>query len=43
METAKVFGSGRSQAIRLPRAFRVDGREVRDPSAWTGDCAGTGT
>lgn len=29
METAKVFWSGRSQAIRLPRAFRVDGREVR--------------
>ena len=29
METAKVFWSGRSQAVRLPRAFRVDGREVR--------------
>ena len=29
METAKVFWSGRSQAIRLPRAFRVEGREVR--------------
>ena len=29
MERAKVFWSGRSQAVRLPRAFRVDGREVR--------------
>ena len=29
METAKVFWSGRSPAVRLPRAFRVDGREVR--------------
>ena len=29
MEKAKVFWSGRSQAVRLPRAFRVDGREVR--------------
>jgi antitoxin VapB len=29
METAKVFWSGRSQAVRLPRAFRVGGREVR--------------
>ena len=29
METAKVFWSGRSQAVRLPRAFRVDGRQVR--------------
>lgn len=29
METAKLFWSGRSQAVRLPRAFRVDGREVR--------------
>ena len=29
MDTAKLFWSGRSQAVRLPRAFRVDGREVR--------------
>ena len=29
METAKLFWSGRSQAVRLPRAFRVDGQEVR--------------
>jgi antitoxin VapB len=29
MKTAKVFWSGRSQAVRLPRAFRVEGREVR--------------
>ena len=29
MDTAKVFWSGRSQAVRLPRAYRVDGSEVR--------------
>ena len=29
METAKLFWSGPSQAVRLPRAYRVDGREVR--------------
>jgi antitoxin VapB len=29
METAKVFWSGRSQAVRLPKEFRVEGREVR--------------
>lgn len=29
MATAKVFWSGRSQAVRLPRAFRVDAEEVR--------------
>ena len=29
METAKVFWSGRSQAVRLPRAFRVAAAEVR--------------
>ena len=29
METAKVFWSGRSQAVRLPRAFRVDAGEVQ--------------
>ncbi|MGC4084451.1 MAG: type II toxin-antitoxin system VapB family antitoxin [Vicinamibacterales bacterium] len=29
METAKVFWSGRSQAVRLPRAYRVEGHEVR--------------
>jgi antitoxin VapB len=29
MDTAKVFWSGRSQAVRIPRAFRVEGREVR--------------
>ncbi len=26
---AKVFASGRSQAIRLPKEFRVSGKEVR--------------
>ncbi len=26
--TAKVFASGRSQAIRLPKEFRVSGKEV---------------
>jgi Virulence-associated protein and related proteins len=29
METAKVFWSGRSQAVRLPKQFRVETREVR--------------
>ncbi len=29
METAKVFWSGRSQAIRLPKEFRFDTDEVR--------------
>jgi antitoxin VapB len=29
METAKVFWSGRSQAVRLPREFRFDTDEVR--------------
>ena len=27
--TAKVFWSGRSQAVRLPKAFRFEGNEVR--------------
>ena len=37
-ETAKIFTNGRSQAVRLPRAFRFDTPEVfvrRDPA--TGD------
>ena len=29
MDTAKVFWSGRSQAVRLPKAFRLEGAEVR--------------
>ena len=29
MNTAKVFWSGRSQAVRLPKAFRFDTDEVR--------------
>lgn len=29
METAKVFWSGRSQAVRLPKEFRFDSEEVR--------------
>jgi len=29
MDTARVFWSGRSQAVRLPREFRFDGEEVR--------------
>lgn len=28
MQTAKVFQNGRSQAIRLPKEFRVDANEV---------------
>jgi antitoxin VapB len=29
MERAKIFWSGRSQAVRLPRDFRFQGKEVR--------------
>lgn len=29
MEHAKLFWSGRSQAVRLPKAFRFEGDEVR--------------
>ncbi len=29
MDVAKIFWSGRSQAIRLPKAFRIDGDVVR--------------
>jgi antitoxin VapB len=29
MDTAKVFWSGRSQAVRLPKEFRMEGDEVR--------------
>ena len=29
MQTAKLFWSGRSQAVRLPKEFRFDGNEVR--------------
>jgi len=29
MKTAKVFWSGRSQAVRLPKDFRVEGSEAR--------------
>ena len=28
METAKAFKTGRSQAVRLPKAFRFNGSEV---------------
>jgi antitoxin VapB len=28
-QTAKVFWSGRSQAVRLPRAYRLNSTEVR--------------
>ena len=28
METAKIFWSGRSQAVRLPKEFRFDGDTV---------------
>jgi antitoxin VapB len=37
-KTAKLFKNGRSQAVRLPKEFRFEGREVairRDPT--TGD------
>lgn len=29
MDTAKVFWSGRSQAVRLPKEYRLQGSEVR--------------
>jgi antitoxin VapB len=29
MKTAKLFWSGRSQAVRLPKEFRFRGKEVR--------------
>ena len=29
METAKLFQNGNSQAVRLPKAFRIPGNEVR--------------
>ena len=29
MDIAKVFWSGRSQAVRLPKEFRFDSQEVR--------------
>jgi len=29
MQTAKLFQNGRSQAVRLPKAFRMDGKEVK--------------
>ena len=28
MHTAKIFANGRSQAVRLPKAFRFSGKEV---------------
>jgi antitoxin VapB len=28
MDTAKIFKSGRSQAVRLPKEFRFEGDEV---------------
>jgi antitoxin VapB len=28
MRTAKLFQNGRSQAVRLPREFRLEGNEV---------------
>jgi antitoxin VapB len=29
MDTAKIFWTGRSQAVRLPKEYRFDGKEVR--------------
>ena len=29
MDTAKLFWSGRLQAVRLPKEFRFEGKEVR--------------
>ena len=35
-KTAKLFWSGRSQAVRLPKEFRMNGEEVRHPQAGGG-------
>ena len=29
MQTAKLFQKGRSQAVHLPKAFRLSGKEVK--------------
>lgn len=29
METAKIFQNGSSQAVRLPKIFRISGKEVK--------------
>ena len=29
LETAKLFQNGNSQAVRLPKAFRIPGNEVK--------------
>jgi antitoxin VapB len=29
MDTAKIFWAGRSQAVRLPKQYRLKGKEVR--------------
>jgi len=29
MDTAKLFWAGRSQAVRLPKEYRLNGKEVR--------------
>lgn len=29
MDTARLFQSGRSQAVRLPKAYRFEGQQVR--------------
>ncbi len=29
MDTAKLFQTGRSQAVRLPKEFRMSGKEVK--------------
>lgn len=36
METAKLFMTGRSQAVRLPKAFRFEGQEVLIKRVGTG-------
>ena len=28
MDTAKIFANGRSQAVRLPKSYRLEGTEV---------------
>ncbi len=40
MATAKVFKSGNSQAVRLPKAFRVKSKEVRVRGGAMRPCCG---
>jgi hypothetical protein len=40
MATAKVFRSGNSQAVRLPKQYRFNAKEWRSSGAATKSCCG---